>query len=187
MPEGGANGDVVGTLDDSNNILLSGSLADGTYTLKYENTDGTYTEIGNLVVGEIEIEPTKTNFCVPDGDGWIEGGRCSSTGEDRTNAGDGYACTNYIAVQNGDTLYVENADIATLQNCYCGMYKSDKSAISGFMVNDGVGYVKDIDLTSMVESFTIDNVDVGYIRLTIYYHSTKNDVVINIKRNETWM
>lgn len=59
MPEGGAIGDVIGTLDESNNILLSGNLADGTYTLKYENTDGTYTEIGTLQVGAIpEPEPS---------------------------------------------------------------------------------------------------------------------------------
>ena len=53
MPEGGTSGDVVGTLDNANNILLSGNLADGTYTLKYENEDGTYTEIGTLEVGAI--------------------------------------------------------------------------------------------------------------------------------------
>ena len=54
MPEGGASGDVVGTLDESNNILLSGSLADGTYTLKYANSDGTSTVIGTLEVGAIQ-------------------------------------------------------------------------------------------------------------------------------------
>lgn len=59
MPEGGASGDVTGILDESNNILLSGNLADGTYTLKYENEDGTYIEVGSLVVGEIE-EPEST-------------------------------------------------------------------------------------------------------------------------------
>lgn len=43
-------GDVVGTLDDSNNIILNGNLADGTYTLKFEMADGTYAEIGNLFI-----------------------------------------------------------------------------------------------------------------------------------------
>lgn len=56
MPEGGPSGDVIGTLDDSNNILLSGNLADGTYTLKYENEDGTYTDVGTLTVGAVEPE-----------------------------------------------------------------------------------------------------------------------------------
>lgn len=57
MPEGGASGDVTGVLDESNNILLSGNLADGTYTLKYEvvgeNGEISYTEIGTLEVGSI--------------------------------------------------------------------------------------------------------------------------------------
>ena len=52
MPEG-ASGDVTGIVDESNNILLMGHLADGVYALKYENADGTYTEIGTLEVGAI--------------------------------------------------------------------------------------------------------------------------------------
>lgn len=54
MPEGGASGDVTGVLDEANNILLSGNLADGTYTLKWLNTDGTYSDAGSLVVNTIE-------------------------------------------------------------------------------------------------------------------------------------
>lgn len=46
-------GDVIGTLDENNNIILSGDIPDGTYTLKYLNEDGTYTEVGSLVVGAI--------------------------------------------------------------------------------------------------------------------------------------
>lgn len=53
MPEAGVSGDVIGTLDESNNILLTGNLADGTYTLKYENADGSYSEVGTLEVGAI--------------------------------------------------------------------------------------------------------------------------------------
>jgi hypothetical protein len=53
MPEGGASGDVTGVLDDSKNILLSGNLADGTYTLAFANEDGTYTGSGTLVVTAI--------------------------------------------------------------------------------------------------------------------------------------
>lgn len=53
LPTEDSDEDIIGVLDESNNIILMGDLADGTYTLKYENEDGTYTEIGNLVVGEI--------------------------------------------------------------------------------------------------------------------------------------
>ena len=53
MPEGGASGDVTGVIDENNNILLNGNIPEGTYTLKYLNEDGTYTEVGSLVVGAI--------------------------------------------------------------------------------------------------------------------------------------
>lgn len=38
--------DVIGTLDQSNNVLLEGNLADGTYTFKYKKNNGTYETIG---------------------------------------------------------------------------------------------------------------------------------------------
>lgn len=54
MPEGGASGDVIGTLDESNNILLSGNLEDKTYTLNWLRADGTIMEnAGSLVVSSI--------------------------------------------------------------------------------------------------------------------------------------
>lgn len=262
MPEGGADGDVVGSVDESNNILLTGDLADGTYTIKYEMDDGSIVNIGSLVVsgivyvsitnnltncttnnsatqavkgesysatitadsgyelstvevtmagnpvtvsggviniaevtGNIVITAvaeetvvlTPKNFCVPNGDGWIENGRCSSTGEDRTNGAPGNSLSNYIAVQNGDTVYVENADISTASSMYCGIYKADKTAICGFIMNSGAGYVKDVDLSSAIETFTIDNADAGYVRIVIKPHSTYADVIITIKRNGEWV
>ena len=56
----GASGDVVGTLDENNNILLTGELPDGTYTVRYKNADGTYTDIGSIIVGEIPEEDNTT-------------------------------------------------------------------------------------------------------------------------------
>lgn len=55
MPEGGASGDVVGNLDDSNNLLLQGSIADGIYTLKWQREDGTIVDnAGSLTVSAIK-------------------------------------------------------------------------------------------------------------------------------------
>ena len=45
-----AAGDVVGYVDENNNIVVKGGLADGTYSVKYEMTDGTTVDIGELVV-----------------------------------------------------------------------------------------------------------------------------------------
>lgn len=53
-------GDVTGILDENNNLLLSGALADGTYTLKWLLDDGTYSDAGTMVVGE--VTPTYTNL-----------------------------------------------------------------------------------------------------------------------------
>lgn len=44
------SGDVVGYIDENNNIVLVGALADETYTVKYEMEDGTVVDIGDLVL-----------------------------------------------------------------------------------------------------------------------------------------
>ena len=41
---------VFGYVDKNNNILVSGNLADGTYSVKYEMEDGSTVNIGNLVL-----------------------------------------------------------------------------------------------------------------------------------------
>lgn len=52
---------VFGVVDSDNNIIISG-LADGTYFLKYEQADGSTTNIGELTVGEGEVTPPYTNI-----------------------------------------------------------------------------------------------------------------------------
>lgn len=52
MPEG-SSADVTGVVDEANNILLSGNLASGTYTMRYENEDGTLSDPVTMVVGAI--------------------------------------------------------------------------------------------------------------------------------------
>lgn len=47
-------GAVIGYVDDQKNIRITGELSDGTYVLKYENQDGTTTEIGTLVIGPVD-------------------------------------------------------------------------------------------------------------------------------------
>ena len=58
MPESGVgNSDIVGVVDESNNIILMGALPNGTYTLKYEMADGSTAEVGSIVVQTIVPEP----------------------------------------------------------------------------------------------------------------------------------
>lgn len=175
MPEGG---DVIGTLDESNNILLTGALADGTYTLKYENEDGTYTEIGTLKVGAAEAEPV--NLFVVGGDGFILNGRCSSTGADRTDT-NGCIVSNYIEVANGDTVYIKNATVVTADltsSGYSGMKLTDGSTI-GFFPNNTThltGYAVENGITQ----FTVNHTSAAYIRICLevsFGTATTNEAV----------
>lgn len=59
------SGDVVGFVDSSNNIVLTGMLATGEYTVKYEMDDGTVQNIGIITVGASTDSPTYTNLFVP--------------------------------------------------------------------------------------------------------------------------
>jgi len=59
---------VFGYIDENNNIILSGNLADGTYTAKYEMEDGSTVDIGELVLDKnvyYSVTNTLTN-CVSD-------------------------------------------------------------------------------------------------------------------------
>lgn len=51
--EMGTTGDIVGVVDSNNNIVLTGALADGTYTIVYESADGEQTSIGGFTLGKV--------------------------------------------------------------------------------------------------------------------------------------
>ncbi len=58
LPTGG--GDVYGYVDSENNVVLTGNLADGTYSIKYEMANGNTVSIGNLVL-DSNVYYTVTN------------------------------------------------------------------------------------------------------------------------------
>jgi len=179
-------------------------------TVAYVRVEGVLSGTVNDVIITVDEEikygtpEDPTNFCIPLGDGWISGGRCSSAGADREDS-EQYAVTNYIAVQNGDIVYVKNLDIATTIGS--GLYKSDenKTAIGGFtMPSSGAlsGYVKDVDLSGEWEQFTIDNANAGYVRICGIPSNVINSsgskfedkydinnlgIIVNIKRNGVWL
>lgn len=57
-----ATGDVIGYVDENNNIVVRGNLAEGTYSVKYEMTDGTTVDIGELVVDNSVYYSVATNL-----------------------------------------------------------------------------------------------------------------------------
>jgi len=141
---------VIGKVYADNNIILTGDLADGTYTLKYENADGTVTNIGTVEVGGSEggedpgedpdpgeepdpIVPDTSNALATSVDvdgsayngglGYKAGYRYSSSGGGDV-AGSGLYVTGYIKCKDTDTLYFKNVGMnkdAGVSNG-CNMY-----------------------------------------------------------------
>lgn len=184
MPEGGASGDVTGVLDESNNILLSGNLADGTYTLKWLLDDGTYADAGTLEVGE--IEKPKTNFADTTSSDWTANGRIGSDGGIRTDAVDGCFATNYIACQNGDIIVIENAEITKYNH---GFYNASKTKIQSPNLDTCISnsYLTDVTTTATESQVTINVANTAYMRFSLSNVSNKDNVIINIKRNGEWL
>lgn len=128
---------VLGSIDENNNILLSGSLADGTYVLKYKNEDGTYTEVGTLKVGS--VTETYTNLADPTSADWQEGYRLSiSSGGVSELAG--HVSTNYIHCKAGNVLRVKGLNVigqlttdgsGNQNNAKIVMYDGSKAALGG--------------------------------------------------------
>lgn len=189
MPEGGASGDVTGVLDESNNILLSGNLADGTYTLKYENADGTYTEIGTLEVGAIpETEPTKTNFA-----GTLTVGRLSNSasGNIATDTSSGRV-TDFVSVQNGDIVSVQGYDYspatASVTITFMVFNSSKTNLIAPTKIQES-----DTEYTALQEQTTtggtvkIVSDSVAYIRFSGVPSGAEEDITVNIQRNGEWL
>lgn len=107
---------VFGRVDEENNIILTGALAEGTYTLKYEDAEGNLTQIGTLDNVEIPeivnmitraVNTDGTEFVGPNGeDGYKTGYRLNSSGTETAAAGIGV--TGYIPVKFGDVVYFKN-------------------------------------------------------------------------------
>lgn len=103
---------VFGRVDEDNNIILTGELVDGTYTIKYEDANGNVTEIGTVEVGEsmpdsgsIELE-------------WSNGVKLDkNTGAEGT--GDGYAASQHIELVDGYTYtFNQNNAYGGVNICY---------------------------------------------------------------------
>lgn len=110
----GQSADIYGYVDENNTVVLSGSLAGGTYTLKYENADGTTTEIGTFTLGEGEIA-TYTNLFNP-ATASINTRYSNSSGT-INNSATGYVLTDYIPVTipsgSEKKLYIKGASLKT--------------------------------------------------------------------------
>lgn len=133
---------VFGRVDAENNIILTGELAEGTYTIKYEDAEGNLTEIGtldNIEVPEIinmlhkAINADGTEFVGPNGeDGWKPGYRLNSSATETAHT----TCkiTGFIPVKFGDVVRFKNVGWNTSSNgddgTYIAIYKPDFTKIT---------------------------------------------------------
>lgn len=117
---------VFGRVDADNNIILTGELTNGTYTLKYEDAYGNTVDIGSITLNNGEDVPnvpevvnllyksTDADGNIYNGTGYKVGYRLSSSSEEKalsvSTATNPVFITGFIPVQQGQTIH--------LQDCY---------------------------------------------------------------------
>ena len=102
---------IFGVVDSSNNIVVSGNLPDGTYSVKYEMENGTKVNIGNLVLDSTvyyTVKNTLTNCTNSNSATKVkQGGSYSAT----ITANDGYELKSVTATMGGSAVSVSNGKI----------------------------------------------------------------------------
>lgn len=98
---------VFGRVDADNNIILTGNLESATYTVKYENEDGTLTDIGTISFEAVAY----TNLADQASADWLVNKRINSSGV-LTDAA-GVDITNFIPVTDSSVLHIKGLDIVS--------------------------------------------------------------------------
>ena len=112
---------IVGVVDAVNNIVLTGNLADGLYTVTYEDAEGNVTEVGTIELGGDEVInwlpiATDENGNIYNGTGYKENVRLSASSgytETGVNLGDPVYLTGFIPVKTGDVLRFKGVKISS--------------------------------------------------------------------------
>lgn len=120
---------VFGRVDNENNIILTGKLADGLYTLKYEDEDGNVIDIGTVEIGGAD---TPTVIAIT----WNNGYKCSYTvGQSYELVADSaYATTDVIELESGATYTLKiNSTVASNLRV---VGANDSGIITELLIND---------------------------------------------------
>lgn len=104
---------VFGTVDAENNIILTGELADGTYTLKYEDADGNLAEIGTIEVGGI------TDESGPIAIEWAGGTKIDKNTGALSVTNDSYGASQLIPYDSNYTYTVTSHDTSASNGAAC--------------------------------------------------------------------
>ena len=107
----GNNGDVFGYVDDNNNIVLNGSLSDGSYSIKYETEDGKTINIGDLVLDSnvyYSITNTLTNCTNSNSATQVIGGQAYTA---TITPNSGYELKSVTVTMGGNAVSVSGGNI----------------------------------------------------------------------------
>ncbi len=142
---------VFGYVDENNNIIVQGNLADGDYFVKYEMEDGSTLDIGELVLLNTSVQYSVTNHLT----------NCSSSNTE-TSAAEG---TSYSAVIIADapTVSVTAGYKITSITVTMGGADITDSAVNGGNINIE-SVTGDIVITAAAEKVELENIlaTVGY-------------------------
>lgn len=110
---------LFGRVDANNTITLNGNLADGTYTLKYEDGDGNTVSIGTIVIGGVPVVVLQ----------WFDSLKLDkTTGAESTETT--YFASDYVELVNGYTYTVGRSVAPSQFKVEVMYYKADKSVIT---------------------------------------------------------
>ena len=189
---------VFGRVDEGNNIILTGELIDGTYTLKYEDAEGNVTDIGTLTQGGTAY----TNLANPSSGDWLTNQRLNSSGAvvDTTPA----ITTNYIPLKLNDDVRIRGLNIwhqgTSDGNATTWFYDENKNRVASTAPatapsyypkdNDGNGHAFNVSNSSnhkltVLEGYSAS--DIRYARFVgkLYDGFTADDVIITVNQEIT--
>ena len=154
---------IFGYVDSDNNIVVSGNLSDGSYILKYENEDGSYTDIGTLDIGENVVVNLLATALTPDdittifdGKGY-KNGCYASAAEPFYNTDAAFFCSGLMVIPEGRTFYIKG----------CTLDASLSHTRFGLMMENG-GTISTVVLSSWGGSVTLTKLGEQYYSVYIY-------------------
>lgn len=172
---------VFGYVDENNNIVVSGNLADGTYSVKYEMDDGSVIDIGSLVLEgdapDTPDAPAYTNLADPTSDEWMKGYKIDSA-DGSVKQESGVTLANTIYCGDGDIVRIKG-----MTGVVTGLYKNGawyaRKTVNTSIFNDG-NLIVDGDYTQFNPSFACTNLTA--IRFYGELSGPAEDVIITVNQ-----
>lgn len=189
---------VLGTVDENNVITVTSSLGDGTYILKYENADGTTTEIGQIVIGS--GGSSYVNLADTASSDWLTNKRINSSKNivdvtESQRGDDTVVVTNFIDIVGVKKLHIKGLDVLSALSSGQNygrfyVYDSNKTVLVASAQPSTTSYVTVADYDSSVWIIDCEAylgewgyADERYVRLGGILTGSAADVVITADDN----